>query len=294
MRILITADLHYDITRSQEPARQLAADICRRGGDALVLLGDSAGADLRPLRQCLALFESFNGVKLLVPGNHCLWCTGGENSVERYEQTLPQVAREGGFEVLDHSPKILVGEHGPVGLVGSIGWYDYAFAEAELGIPEAFYEAKVAPGAAAYYEEYHHLIESHGGQLTPRQLSMSSRWMDGTHVRLGMSDAQFVDVLVRRLRAQLQDLAPRVERIVAFLHHLPFDELVPRGRPDKFAFAAAYMGSPRLGHELLACPKVTHVYCGHSHWMAEHIIGHLTVINIGSTYVQKQMRVLEC
>ena len=48
MRILVTADLHYDIERSRAPTRQLAREIAATGGDALVLVGDTAGADLTP------------------------------------------------------------------------------------------------------------------------------------------------------------------------------------------------------------------------------------------------------
>ena len=188
MRVLVTADLHYDIARSRESARRVADQACTAGGDALVLVGDTAGADLGPLRECLALFERFAGRKLLVPGNHCLWCRQGEDSLHRYEHVLPEAASEAGFAVLDHSPVAT----GPVGLVGSVGWYDYSLADESLGIPEDFYRAKVAPGAAACLEEHRELLERHRGRLTDEQLSISSRWMDGQHVRLPVSDGEFV------------------------------------------------------------------------------------------------------
>ena len=66
MRILVTADLHYDIPRSREPARALAARACAAGGDAIVLVGDTAGPDLGPLAECLALLADFGGRKFLV------------------------------------------------------------------------------------------------------------------------------------------------------------------------------------------------------------------------------------
>jgi len=53
------------------------------------------------------------------------------------------------------------------------------------------------------------------------------------------------------------------------------------------------MGSASLGEVLLACGKVSDVYCGHSHWRAERRIGHLRAVNIGSTYEQKRLEVLE-
>lgn len=293
MRVLVTADLHYDITRSRTSAAEMARRMAATPADALVLVGDTAGADLDLMRQCLRLFAPFAGRKLLVPGNHCLWCRAGETSIDRYERLLPEVCAVEGFSVLDHGPVIL--EQGPLrlGLVGSIGWYDYAFAEPGLEIPNAFYQAKVAPGAANYYEEHRHLVDAHREKLTERHMEMGSRWMDGVHVRLGMADEDFARYLAQRLGKQLADISPQVTQIAAFLHHLPFAELVPTGRPDRFAFAAAFMGSPLLGQQLLACPKVSHVYCGHSHWSGDHQIGHLRVINVGSTYVQKKLEVLE-
>lgn len=283
--IVATADLHYDISRSRKPTEQIARDICRMDADALVLVGDSAGADLNILRDCLRLFDGFAGRKLFVPGNHCLWRPDErEDSLARYERTVPAVAAEAGFVVLDHEPQIV----GHVGLVGSIGWYDYSFRDRTLGIPLDFYRAKVAPGAARYYNDTHaELLERHADQLDDRHYAITTRWMDGQFVRLGMSDEAFTERLAERLSRQLAALAPKVERIAAFLHHLPFAELVPPDRPAKFAFAAAYMGSARFGEALLREPKVRNVLCGHSHWPARHVIDGVEVVNIGSTYTHK-------
>lgn len=285
MKVLVTADLHYDIARSRKSAQRVARQACAAGGDALVLVGDTAGADLGPLRECLGLFERFGGFKLLVPGNHCLWCREGEDSLHRYEHVLPEAAADAGFVVLDHHPMAA----GPVGLVGSVGWYDYSLADESLGIPTDFYRAKVAPGAAAYLEEYRGLVDRHRDRLTDEHLAIGSRWMDGRHVHLPISDEEFVTHLAEKLERQLAELARRVERIAAFVHHLPFAQLVPADRPPQFAFAAAYMGAARLGEVLLACPKVTHVFCGHSHWGDQRRIGQLNVINVGSTYTDKRL-----
>jgi len=288
MRILMTADLHFDIPRSREPACRLARRVCQCGGDVLVLLGDTAGADLGPLREGLAMFDDFSGVKLLVPGNHCLWCRPGETSLQRYHDILPAEAARAGFVLLDHCPQVLNG----VGMVGSVGWYDYSLANASLGIPEPFYEAKLSPGAAAYVGQ-DELVDAHRASLTDRHLSLGVRWMDGRHVKLGMTDKAFVDTLAERLAAQLAEISQRVDQIVVFMHHLPLAEQVPRGRPDRLAFTAAFMGSQRFGQILLADEKVSHVYSGHSHWPDRRTVGRLTAVNVGSTYVEKQLEVLD-
>lgn len=289
MKILVTADLHYDIARSRDPTRDLARRVCAEGGDALVLVGDTAGARLEPLGEVLELFGDFPHRKLLVPGNHCLWSRPGENSLDRYEKILPEFIRRYGFEMLDCAPVVL----NDVGLAGSIGWYDYSFADEALGIPEAFYEAKISPGAAVELGGYAELLDAHRDRLTERNLAIRSRWMDGVNVRVGMSDKAFNELLCGRLAEQLEALSAKVGRIIAFVHHLPFAQLVPRDRPDRFAFAAAFLGSPRLGEVLLNCPKVTHVYCGHSHWTSELKIEHITAVSVGSTYTEKHLEILD-
>jgi hypothetical protein len=119
--------------------------------------------------------------------------------------------------------------------------------------------------------------------------------MDGVHARLPMSDLAFLDYLVAKLARQLLELAedPSVRQVAAFVHHLPFRRLVPRDRPAKLAFAAAYLGSDRLGETLLACPKLGWIYCGHSHWPGRCQLGNVEVVNIGSTYLAKRLEILE-
>jgi len=288
LTILATADLHYNIRRSRKPTERLAERVCATDADVLVLVGDTAGADLRPLRDCLGLFDGFGGLKLLVPGNHCLWCLGAEDSLTRYHTTLPQICEERGFVLLDHAPQVCRG----VGLVGSIGWYDYSLRDQSLGIPLPFYRAKVAPGAAEYFSEHRELVDRHREDLTAGHMAMTARWMDGAHVRLPMSDEQFTERLADRLAAQLAATAEIADRIVVFTHHVPFAYTRPADAPGKFAFAAAFMGSERFGEVIAAEPKVTHVLCGHSHRRRRHRVGSLEVINIGSTYTHKRLESL--
>ncbi len=291
MRIVVTADLHYDAARSREPAQEIARDICRAGGDALVVLGDAASAAHEPLRECLGLFADFTGRKFLVPGNHCLWCLPGEDSIERYERIVPAIAAEADFAVLDHAPAVLAG----VGLVGSIGWYDYSYRDEKLDIPLEFYRAKVSPGAAERIIQHKPLADRYRSRLGEAHFEITAHWKDGVHVRMDMSDEQFLEYLTDRLSRQLArlDADPTARQVVAFTHHLPFRQLVPPDRPPQFAFAAAFMGSDKLGAALLACGKLTHVYCGHSHWPGTCTVGRVQVVNVGSTYVKKRFEVLE-
>ena len=288
MRILVSADLHYNIPRSRAPAKDLAARVCAMGGDVLVLVGDTAGADIGLFREALRLFDGFRGLKLLVPGNHCLWANGGGDSLHRYRMELPTMAAEEDFILLDHNPQAL----GTVGLAGSIGWYDYSFADISLGIPMPFYHAKISPGAADHLGQ-RELVEAHAADLQDRHMSIAVRWMDGQHVKLGMSDIEFTEMLAHTLQKQMMQLSALCDRIVIFMHHLPFVELVPQNRPDCFAFTAAFMGSERLGQVLRRFPKITNVFCGHSHWRSRIRIDQMDILAIGSTYKKKHLEVLE-
>ncbi len=294
MRLLITADLHYDIPRSRPGVEALAQRAVAEGGDAIALLGDSAGADVDDFRRCLDLFSRFDGRRLVVPGNHCLWvpmpadAQATDASLERYETILPAAATDSGFEWLDGEPVIL----GEVGLVGSIGWYDYSFRDESLGVPLAFYEQKVSPGYAIYHG-MDDLLARQAERLGPRQKRIAARWMDGLRVRLGMSDEEFCRRLDRRLDEHLRALPSPVRRVVALMHHLPLAQLVPTGRPDRFAFAAAFLGAARFGRTLLAQPRVQAVYCGHSHWPMRVRVGGLDAVSIGSTYKDKKLKAVE-
>ena len=68
---------------------------------------------------------------------------------------------------------------------------------------------------------------------------------------------------------------------------------MPRNRPDRFAFAAAYMGVERLGGMLRKFEKITHVFCGHTHWRRRVQIDRMDVLAIGSTYTEKRLEIVE-
>ncbi len=301
MRIFVSADLHDDVRRSVVPNDRLVAELAAAEpsrDDVLVLLGDIAGPRPGSLASCLRRFAAFPGRRLMVAGNHDIWlppdATAPDASLQRYREALPRLVEAEGFTLLDPQPQVI----GGVGLVGSIGWYDYAFRDVSLDVPLAFYEKKIAPGAAEYYGGYEGLLAEYETRLTERHMDLGARWMDGWRVRLGMDDEAFLEQQLDMLRAHLAELAERCDRIAAFLHHVPFAELLPPARrdkplPDRFRFALAYMGSPRMGEVLAACPAVRWVACGHSHWPRRVQIGKIEGINIGSTYIHKRLEVID-
>ncbi|MFO0973100.1 MAG: metallophosphoesterase [Phycisphaerae bacterium] len=292
MRILLTSDLHYDIPRSQAPTEQLARDLCRAGGDLLVLVGDMAATDLAILERLFNLFESFPGPRLFTPGNHELWVRPGGDSLQRYTTELAQLCRQTGVHYLDDAPY----RAGELAIVGSVGWYDYSFRPAALGIPLRFYQHKVAPGRALADDRYHHLVHGYD-DLAPAARDLIVLWMDGVRVRLGQSDVDFTRLTLERLRAQLDAVTAgngsAARHVVAAIHHLPFAGLVPPAIAPTLNFAGAFLGSELFGELLLEYPQVRQVYCGHAHRAARVRRGHLTATCIGSTYTEKAYETLD-
>jgi predicted phosphodiesterase len=265
MRVIVTADLHYNIARSKAPAEALATEICAVGGDILLFVGDCVSTDLTVLDELLGRFAPFRGTKLLVAGNHELWTCGGDDSLKRYEDELRSACQRNGVHYLDAQPYQADG----VAFVGKLG-----------------------PGAARQLESHHHLIEKED-DLPPIARDVTTRWMDGVRVRLPMNDVEFTRYLADKLRRHLEESQSCADRIIVGIHHLPFAELVPRSIIPNWAFANAFMGSDIFGELLLDYPGVSHAFCGHSHQQRRLRRGHVECINIGSTYREKRYEVLD-
>ncbi len=295
MRIIVTSDLHYNVPRSRGPTRAIAKEICKLGGDALVLAGDSAAADLSVLEDVFELFAGFKGARLAVAGNHELWTVGradslpgGDDSLHRYENAIAETCTRCGMHYLDGEPF----RAGDVAIVGNMGWYDYSYRPDRLKVPLRFYEHKIAPGAAAQLAKYHHLLDE-ADDLPAGAMKITTRWMDGEYVRLPVGDVALTGTMVRKLREHVEAVCGTASEVVVCMHHLPFAEMVIQSRIANWAFGMAFMGSQAFGEVLAAFPKVRHVYCGHSHRSRRRRIGGLVCTSIGSTYGKKRFEVLE-
>jgi hypothetical protein len=265
--------------------RRLAEHIAGQEADVLALAGDTFAFDLSLLEECLELFAAFEGRKLLVAGNHCLWVREGGDSYARYAEELPRAARRLGWHPLDAEPLVVES----VAFVGTVGWYDYSFRDPAAGVPDRFYRAKIGPGAAGQLARYRHLLDS-TGDLRPEHLRMAARWMDGEFVRWSFTDEEFTQLVVDNLAAHLRLVRNHAQAIVAILHHVPFREMV-RQRPDdpSWSFANAFQGAAVLGEVLRAEPRVRHLVCAHVHLPQEIGVGSIACYNVGSQIKTKRV-----
>jgi predicted phosphodiesterase len=285
MRLLLTADLHYNHPKSRSVADDLIDRMNQTGGDVLVVIGDTAVADGDSLERCLSRFK-FTGPKLIVAGNHELW-THGTDSYAVFTEGLPRRVAALGWHWLETAPFVA----GDVAVAGTVGWYDYSCAPPELGIPRRFYEAKVSPGAAERLPSFGHLLEK-TDDILPVARDVVARWNDGKFVKLGRSDADFLQECLDRLRRHLIAVEP-ARTVVAVTHCVPFRQLLPPPHSSQWDFVKAYLGSERLGQLLLGHGNVKHVYCGHSHFPVRADVGGISAVNIGSGYRIKTFEMLE-
>ena len=286
MRLLLTADLHYNHGKSRSTADDVIARMNAAGGDVVVVVGDAAVADGDWLERCLGRF-AHAGPKLFVAGNHELW-THGPDSYAAFAVDLPRRVRALGWQWLETDPFVA----GDAAVVGTVGWYDFSFAAPALGIPRRFYTAKVSPGAVARLSEFAHL-DAAAADVPDHARAVVARWNDGKFVKLaGRTDEQFLHECLARLDAQLAALAA-VPTVVAAVHHLPFRELLPPPHSAQWDFAKAFLGSDAIGRTLLSHPNVRHAYCGHSHLPIAATVGPVRAVNIGSGYRWKTFETLD-
>ncbi len=258
-RILVTGDLHYGLyPQGDGCTHELARAVCGSGAEAFAIAGDVADADVEYFAACLALFEDFGGLKLVVPGNHDLWSTGA-GSKHKYRKVLPELAEQNGFHMLDRGPATL----GPVAFIGSIGWYDYSFRSDQLDVSMAHYERKELPGICT--------------------------WNDARFIDWDYTDHEFTERCLHKLADAYRAVERKVETVVAVLHHLPLRELLYGPANAAHEFCRAYMGSQRFGELLLGLEKVRYVFCGHRHGADYCQKDGLEAFSVGSEYLLKRM-----
>ena len=107
------------------------------------------------------------------------------------------------------------------------------------------------------------------------------------------TDQSFTNAAVEILDEHIEQVRSDVDTSVAVTHHLPFAELITHRDDREWTFGNAFMGSQRFGRLLSAEPKVAALICGHSHDRVHTQVGHITALNVGSTYTQKRLDVLD-
>lgn len=232
MRIIVTADLHYRPTERRRYL-DLARDIADARPDCLIVAGD-VGHPFRLFRRGLELFSDLACPKLLVAGNHDLYCSEYDSRT-LWERVLPATARATGFIWLEEQAVQI----GDVGICGTLAWYDYSTRASHLDF------------AAEAYPHLKQLVNH-----------------DADYIDWPWSDRAMARCLQRGFTRRLAALVaePAVARILVVTHMPIFDAMIPTyPQSEVWSLLRAYMGNLALGDVVRACPKVTHVVSGHLH-----------------------------
>jgi predicted MPP superfamily phosphohydrolase len=275
LRIAITADLHWSHRRAGDEATEfLASFLHRQPPDVLILAGDLGTVD--HFRACLALFADLPCRKALVPGNHDIWVEPNDargDSLQLYQQHLPAVAAEHGFQYLDQGP-LLLKDH-DLALVGSINWYDYSWSLERL--------RREVP-------DWEH-------RLRHKQFSRG-RHNDARFVRWPLDDVGFTAQVVGALERHLQQALDQVGRAIVVTHHpacygLSFPRLLPPATLDGLLWDAL-SGNTALEAVLVRhADRVPLVFSGHTHRACECRLRGIHGFNVGGDYHFKRLLLLD-
>ena len=252
MRIVFTSDLHVDSSAyNRDAIGDMVNRLAAAKADVLVIAGDVSD-DVEELGETLEQFAGLAAECVFVPGNHDVWLrphverTPDLDSTTKYDIHLAARVIAAGFNAVWKTPCVV----GEIAFVGTIGWYDYAFAPAYMNLTTADCERRRYEGYT-WQDLCFALWRPRGERESDRELS------DVEVTRL------FNDDLTTMLREA--DARNDVGRIITVIHHLPFPEMVRYNNLPKWDYFCAFMGSAETGRIIEDYEKVTHVLAGHTH-----------------------------
>ena len=172
-------------------------EICQENPpDILLICGDLAET-LTGWQRALELFQNVEITKIIVPGNHDLWCRSEQepDSYAKYRHYLGKVCRDNDWHYLPKNPWL----KNNIGIVGSCCWYDYSLLPLKhpFDLKELNMKAK-------------------GGL----------RWMDAVACRWSSfarepSDCEITDLFFKDLEEDLQKISKDCDFII-LATHFPF------------------------------------------------------------------------
>jgi len=271
MRVAVTADLHWGHNATGDAATRELVEHLRRQPPDLLLLGGDIGTG-EHFAGCLDLFADLACPKALVPGNHDLWVGNDDprgDSLQVYQEHLPQLCAAHGFHFLDRSP--LTFPEQKLAVVGTINWYDYSWSLARLQneVPDWEWRLK-------------HMAFTRG------------RHNDRRFVRWNLDDIRFTRQVVATLEQHLGEVIGLGNRVLVLTHHPAFYDLgFPRPGPPSVPDGLlwdAFAGNDSLenllrGHR----ERIDWVFSGHTHRAREARLDGCRGINIGGDYHFKRM-----
>lgn len=267
MKALILFDLHYEYgnpisQRKLERITSVEEDI-----DCLILGGDNA--EISPsIGNHRILFEGlrkrFDCPAAFVVGNHDVWGRSiNVSSKKLIDDVFPRIGREYGFTSLEQE-NLDVEE---TSFVGTYGHFDYSFLREGKGVS---------------IEDLLRGWIIHGDKKTTWH---DKKYMDWE----GRTDQEVCTELVDQFGERLKTANGKV---ISLSHTIPRPSL--NGWPDSKMqyFIEPYAGANCIG-DMIEKHGGEYHFCGHTHIMANDVIGRTNVVNVGSDYKILRYLILE-
>jgi predicted phosphohydrolase len=272
--LALTADVHWGSNpRGDDATRELVHYLEEEPPAGLVIAGDIGAGE--HFAGCLALFDSLDCPKFLVPGNHDIWVVENDergDSLQVYQGYLPRLCAEHGFGYLDQGPALL--SDAGVALVGSMNWYDYSWSIDLLREKLPDWEKRLRA-----------------------KVFSRGRHNDARFVRLSWDDVELTRRLVEQFERHLREALERAARAIVVTHHPPFHGLsFPRiGEPSVDGLLWDAFAGNRALEDLLSkhADCIPFAFCGHTHRERENWLKTIHGYNIGGDYHFKRMLILD-
>jgi len=270
MKVSATSDIHHP-----KNASKLESAIAEMTDSDVVVIAGDISYDVRTYSRVLNKFRHLAATKVTVLGNHDLYVGTDGDSLEKVA-LLADICRRNDFHLLDESPLII----GDVAFVGNIGWYDYQFAQ-----KKSDEEVIVLGKDKVYSTTINRMDDADFEAKRYRVRGTTTTWQDRGYIHWDFSDKEFLELQLRKLKHNLEEVSPKVNKIVYVSHHIPIWQFVRVKADDpQWGLFNAYQGSPRLGEVALANPKLAAIICGHSHLYGSTKIGNVDCYDVSREF----------
>ena len=265
IKIAYTSDLHVDYSNeNRELVARLTESAVAAKPDVLIIGGDIA-ASPTDFGWALGSFAEVKCRKLVVAGNHDIWIESksdilnGKDSGAKYQQMLPKVAADNGFEFLFEKAVVI----DDVGFAGCMGWFDYSFRNHKFDDSTPLEQYRIGKWQSP----------SSGKNFLWNDMQyvwwlkdLSAKMSGFTRNDLCLSDSEIANLMAKSLSQQLDQLAGEsVRQIVVVTHFVPNRGLLEYRDSIPHDYFNAYHGSVGVERLIGGQSNISNVFFGHSH-----------------------------
>ena len=283
IKIAAFSDAHFPKLVGIKGLKVLRNSVNNIDPDYVVIAGDLTEGEKESFEIFLKEFEEIDCPKLICLGNHDLWVQSFEEatSLEKMEEFI-EMGESFGYHMLDNKPFL----EKDSGFAGTVGWYDYSFADPQFPIKDIenkilFYKGDTF-AASWWNDRFYFRLKKRNPLMEMTFTEDDNFFVDSLKIPRSSreEDTYFTKLCYKHLNKSLNKIKDAKIKI-AVIHHLPFKELLNIGREKTIEslFFNAYMGSKCFG-ELMIEKKVDICICGHTHLDVRRKIHGIEVYNV--------------